>query len=573
MMREQRRIRRCPLLRVLLILAPIVVLFAARASAQIGEVQVIEWDLPLAAGDSARSLVINDVAAGATSPVWYTASGGAVASRLIRFTPGKPIETTDATWVSWGLSALQVSGIRIAPGQLAFVRTDEDIQRINTLTNQRVRYVDGPEGISLSDLAIDPANHIYTAAPTNADVSHAAAPAGLVQRLTPVDSASECAGLGVEAPCARVTRWTVGGGAGGVPLAGVVAHPGTGKLVYFAEPDPFANAIGELDTNTSCITGNGLPGNSVRHFPIAAATGALEPRQMSIDRGGVVFAITMTGHIVRLNPKKNEMTVYVGPGTLGSGPLGIGSHGVVGFSESTEGKEIGMLVPDGTPLLVTPIPDCAPFTTSAIQGTVQPTDVTTGTAKPTPKQTTFLATGVGETGVFVEATLPDIGQLPIGIARDPGPLGTFFYAVAEATMAQEDGVVNNNRIGRVTLPTKVSILLTGDGTIPTFSGTADFSFLVHRKDPLAPIKGNLSYTNDATGDDLVSVAITDLTVVDDTATFSGLCTNNGLPCTFTAVVTDNFTLGIADSFQITPVVGTPASGTVGSGSVRIRIGG
>src|SRR5439155_18240802 len=96
------------------------------------------------------------------------------------------------------------------------------------------------------------------------------------------------------------------------------------------------------------------------------------------------------------------------------------------------------------------------------------------------------------------------------------------------------------------------------------------AFTASQKDVIGPITGQLYYSNPATGDNVQSLGLTGLTIVNNTATITGTGTNNGLPCTFTVNVVDNLLLGQADTFSITPVLGTPAAAALSEGSIRIK---
>jgi hypothetical protein len=100
---------------------------------------------------------------------------------------------------------------------------------------------------------------------------------------------------------------------------------------------------------------------------------------------------------------------------------------------------------------------------------------------------------------------------------------------------------------------------------------ANFGFNVYRKDVTAPVRGQLNYHNKTTGEHVKSVQITNLQISGNTATFSGTCTNNGLPCTFQVTVQDNGNPGKGnDTFQISGMGVTPNSGTLSGGNIKIH---
>ena len=78
--------------------------------------------------------------------------------------------------------------------------------------------------------------------------------------------------------------------------------------------------------------------------------------------------MTVSGHLVSLNPCNNQMAAYLIPGAGGipspgalANPLGIAtSGGVVGFTEA-DGKKVGMLIPNKHTVTVTPsLCNCVP---------------------------------------------------------------------------------------------------------------------------------------------------------------------------------------------------------------------
>jgi hypothetical protein len=510
---------------------------------------VVEWDVPDAMAIQPNALVINDVVGGKRGPVWYVT---ATSARLVRFVPPSADAVTSqlASFTSFDVGGFtnQAFGFRIAPGQFAFVHSDAGMHRWDTINNVHVLYFDN-NGNSRSDVGIDPSNSVYTTAPE-----------GFVDRLTPVSDAV-CASNALLPPCAQLTQWAVGGHPGGsllVPLEGVAVHPGTGKQVYFS--DASNNRIGKLDITTNMVT----------YYPLAPV--ATMPGQMVVSFGGDVFTVAQVGTnggIVRLDTKKNQLTPLTPADAAMAQFAGIADTGIIGFTESNK-NSVGMFVKGGTSMSVTPsTPAMATRTDSYVSGMVVPSDVSSGTAFPVAGSAPVLVSGTNATGVFEEAALSNSDSPLVGIGRDPGPLGTFFYAVNGST----------NRIGRVFIPIQLAKLASGHGKhhatndnnpddSPDPQHDASFDFTVSQQDALTPPDGILSYSNPVTGDNIDSVAITDLTIVDHVATITGTCLNNGLPCTFTATATDNLLLGTPDTFAITPVLGTPAAGGVTVGTIR-----
>src|SRR5206468_2944813 len=88
--------------------------------------------------------------------------------------------------------------------------------------------------------------------------------------------------------------------------------------------------------------------------------------------------------------------------------------------------------------------------------------------------------------------------------------------------------------------------VTGGGTIDVAGGIGTFSFIIQRAST-GELSGHLQYFNHASGAQVQSVTYTSLTIAGNTATFGGICTVNGVPCTFTVNVTDNGEPGTTDT--------------------------
>jgi hypothetical protein len=125
------------------------------------------------------------------------------------------------------------------------------------------------------------------------------------------------------------------------------------------------------------------------------------------------------------------------------------------------------------------------------------------------------------------------------------------------------------KIGDIVLPPSVG-KVTGGGKINISGGTATFGFVVQRESATAPIEGNFQYVNHANGTKLKSVAIDTFTLVGNTSTFSGTCTLDGVPCTFSVNLTDNGEPG-RDDVLTAAINGGPADGGVlRTGNVKIH---
>src|SRR5439155_11490299 len=114
--------------------------------------------------------------------------------------------------------------------------------------------------------------------------------------------------------------------------------------------------------------------------------------------------------------------------------------------------------------------------------------------------------------------------------------------------------------------------VTGGGSIDVPNGIGTFGFIVQRQAADASIHGDLQYVNHANGEKVHSVLFDMFVITGNTARFHGICTNNGVPCTFTVNVTDNGEPGTDDSFNITVDAG-PTEGAdemLRSGNILIH---
>jgi hypothetical protein len=126
------------------------------------------------------------------------------------------------------------------------------------------------------------------------------------------------------------------------------------------------------------------------------------------------------------------------------------------------------------------------------------------------------------------------------------------------------------KIINIVLPSTSIVKVTGGGTIDVTGGIGNFGFIVNSQSMTGPITGNLQFKNHVSGAKVDSATFTSLTVSGNTATFSGTCTNNSVPCTFTVNVTDNGEPGINDSFTISISGGQPQGGTLSKGNIQIH---
>jgi hypothetical protein len=111
----------------------------------------------------------------------------------------------------------------------------------------------------------------------------------------------------------------------------------------------------------------------------------------------------------------------------------------------------------------------------------------------------------------------------------------------------------------------------GGGEIAVPGGVASFGFNAARDTAGGPPTGQLEYHNHARSLNVHGVSITTLSISGKNASFSGSCTKNGAPCTFTVIVEDNGEPGKGvDRFQIA-VSGEPTEGgTIAKGNVQVH---
>lgn len=417
----------------------------ASASAQpvsIGNANFLEWDVPASVNSASGALEVVSTGA-ATRDVFYVTRQPTPAPRLIRLVNPS---TGATTWQSWalypGVSANDTGGLKMRPGeggsgQLVFIRDAQSIHRLttNSIVNNHTRWVDTGFG-STSDLALDVlpvggSANIYTTSGTPTT--------GTLQQLN--------GGSGA------VRRWNVMGGAGSVYLSGVAVRrtSATQVRVYWSEPT--SNMIGELNPSVST--------NNVRRWLLPA--GVTQPRQLDLDAAGNVWVVTGSGHVVRLVPSSGGLTPYLIP-TPGSSPFGVGPDGSIGFTENAT-KKVGMLIPDGTAVTVTPTPTTLGSSTAALGSTTVSRAPSSGMVTPIAGTGPATSSGTAATGIFVEATLPGLSALPNAIEDDTlqptPPTGgfarAFFYSVSTPST-----LTVSNRIGRVELvrPAPVPTTLT-----------------------------------------------------------------------------------------------------------------
>ena len=442
----------------------------------------IEWDLP-AQMDTLPGAIISD--SNGNGRLWFVTRDGAPNPNVYLMNiPSRGKQLSTASWFAWPLDAqgLFSSGIRrmntSKDGRFIFVRSTFALQRIDigscasaptfgflnstaVMCNRTVwaaaatadpaaAAIDGRTG---SDITVDDYNNVYSVfgVEDGATDANGAPLSSFIERLAPNGQPN------------NVTHWYVGGSVGicnfaqfsSPCLSGVAISPRAKDLVYFAEPTggDGNGAIGELNPATG----------TVRRWSLAAlsADGDIvqEPRQIQFDSDGILWIVTGSGHLVRLDPKKNRMSKHAtpahGPAGTTTDPFGVAPDGgVIGYTDNSDlQNKVAMLLPrDG----FIPVQPTAPVKvmsrTFTSNGSTQP--VTRGSGAAQPRAKTFMVTQTSAAdGTYVEARTgvesANDSFNPAGITPDrSGSVGTFFYAVGATSNATV------NRIGRVRLPRK-----------------------------------------------------------------------------------------------------------------------
>jgi hypothetical protein len=110
--------------------------------------------------------------------------------------------------------------------------------------------------------------------------------------------------------------------------------------------------------------------------------------------------------------------------------------------------------------------------------------------------------------------------------------------------------------------------VTGGGEINVTSGFGNFGFNAQTKG--SGFSGQLEYQNHASNVNVHSTSITSLCVTGNSATFSGTCTQNGSPCTFTVNIQDNGEPGNGvDRFTIN-YGGPTEGGVITKGNIQVH---
>jgi hypothetical protein len=607
------------------------------------DAQLIEWDCPLTGNQVENDPPPVDPSPGALVAdgdfVWYVTTAGA--QRLVRFQPGYPKATATATCTWWNLDdetdpaadTISPAGLRLRPmGTTAYIRDLTNLQRIETGTNRKTRWDDGIESFSdvavgkylektrvfstgMDSFAIDPDPDDMIDPPVEPTDGQF-----VLQRLTPRTDGG-----------ADLRRWTLQGDSGFVYLAGVDVHPDSTKSKYVFFSEPTANNIARLDMDSNMITRWSLGDVSVLGCDVTAGSMSpvvCQPRQIDVGYGGVVSAVTGSGHIIRLETEKYPAKLTVAPipvfglaSEIGNGennPIGISDNGVIGYTTAGGGlsDKVGMLILDGEPTTVNGVTTPASFFDVTVAATPQVIPRFAGPATPFLKNADAHKTDTSG-GSFFEAEIalatpnntagctflpsdPDPSDgldpddkclpstIPRGIDEDPqGKIGDYYTAIGGSLL----------RISHVSLPTAAAGFVSGCGTVSatesitnpvtgittsTETEKGTFNLWAYKSSPTSTAKGYVFYENRTSRAKVESLQITNLTFATaangkNKASIDGLCKSDSDCATFRVNVVDNgyYWTSNKDTFEVVknpdPVlgIGLAEGGKVTSGDIKI----
>ena len=428
---------------------------SSSAPRPVPKVEVLTWDLMGMEMDSQPGAVIVDMTGG-TNRLWFVTKDS---PHVYRLELGNGKKVNKAQWTSWSLFPGGVtSGIRriktSGDKRYVIVRTQATLERVDTQScgvdgcASRFWVLTDPNGVSLavengSDVAIDDYDgSVFNAVPATDPAN------SYIERLKPNSSSN------------NVTHWYVGGSAGLCPttldstpcLSGIAIDRRSHDLVYYAEPTGGPGqlgAISELNTRTS----------SVRRWTFAELNnrtgndGVREPRQLLFDNDGTLWAVTGSGHIVSLDPKKSRMSKHRMPAAAPGGIPGRDTYGVapdgglIGFTDATTGEpRVGMLMPDRQAVFVPAAPANVNSLTFSNAGNPNVSERMTGNTSPVRMTVTGQITR-NEDGTWSEGFTGGVANTPLGIIPDQSARqGTFFFAVGDLL----NGTIK--RIARIRLP-------------------------------------------------------------------------------------------------------------------------
>jgi hypothetical protein len=575
--------RRFAKLSVGLFAAALAALALTPTSAEAQFRQVVEFTCPLVSGQTVPPA---DPFPGAlvaeNGYVYYVTRAGDL--RLVRLTPSL---TPTCNW--WDLDDLTVTtgGLRFKTySNQAFIRGVPDLQRINTVTNVRTRWVDGLASVGDIALKSSSTTHVYTTGVPAGNCDDPTDPEAL-NNCDPTKSVVQRFSVGNGNTAGYLTQWKVGGGAGLVPYSGIDVNPCYPNLVYYSEP--LGNNIGELNTTT----------NEVRRWNLTGI-GVETPRQLDVDANGIVWVGTGTGLLVRLDPTKaaNNVHVIQGPFSFLDAVVGIDADGLIGYTTFDQNK-VGMFSPDlgapvtvapSLPVPVTPSPDNAYLAATSSAPTTQ----FTGLALRVPKTVDAVESDdLSLDGHLVEALMPTgmannpLGDCvdppsaefpedpctssfsPQGIATDPAKAGSYFAAIGGSVLRVAHVSLIECKEGGGAMTGSGKMALTDPITgLP--AGTGYFTLWAVKNSQSQPAKGALTYT--APDGKVQSLQITGLTFSGNTATITGLCKTGSNCTTFQVKGTDGGWQSSQDIFKIIkdPILGAglERGGNLASGGIR-----
>jgi hypothetical protein len=291
---------------------------------------------------------------------------------------------------------------------------------------------------------------------------------------------------------------------------------------------------------------------------------------------GTVFAATpvaaqtpgtLSGELLTGAPQVTSSCNVTGNSTISYSVSGVSSAPYPGTFTESGVATIGAQPNPGNAVLVTSF--SASFVITSGQYEITGTKVLT--------QDVYIATGLGFCTDFLRsfgiAAIYDARiKTPDGIFADRGKAGVALNEGEAYDPSQFTEFFQSDLSAPEPVPAEAA-KVTGGGSL--VDADASSGFVVQRKIAGGAITGEWQFVNRATGDVVHSVAITELAVAGNTATFSGLCRNEragaATLCWFWVTVVDNGegSQAAPDTYSVTGQGFTGASGVV-KGNVKIQ---
>jgi hypothetical protein len=406
--------------------------------------------------------------------------------------------------------------------------------------------------------------------PQSGDVFFTEETFGTINRLNPVTNA--------------VTSWTVGG------TPHYLAIGPTDGRVYATVANTTltgtpSDAIVRLDPTTNTVTAWPVPGGvtSFTSGPVASFTDLDIPDGLDIDsQGNVWFVETQSNEVGRLDTGTNTITEFTKPGMNRPQQIGVRGQGgsLKAYFTEGEGEAVSALTPNHAGK---PAPPVTRLITPVALGVIA-FDVVKPPQQMTIPPADFDIPGVnGGTGEIIRFTPmpPPPGgneaeqRHPSGItdvASNDWVLGNYLdpmFAANSAVFRVIEQMVKGPNNQPPPSPTG-TLKVTGGGTIPAGTKKANFGFNA-QKEPNAPPKGQLQFTDHSNGDKVHSETIDNLMIAGNTATFEGTARRNNVPCgRFKVTVQDNGSPGNADTFKIEGTCANRGPSMLSGGNIVIH---